>query len=352
MIAKIIKGTNFSGVVNYMLSKREGQVKVLQANGVRSSLPNDIAYDFNLQASMRPSVQKPVCHTILSFSAHDSERLTDDIMVKIANEYLHKMGYGDTQSLIVRHSDRHHPHLHICINRIGNDGKTISDRNEKYRSTKICRELTERYGLTIGEGKQEVNRLRLRGEDKLRYEIFDTIKSILLQSQTWKDFVAGLAQQGITTRFKTKGNTDVVQGITFEKDGCSFSGSKIDRSCSFSRLNAALERNTHKQEQINQQNEPMVHSVDESYFITDLSEAISEVFSMPTPSNGVDVDELRFQKKLRNRANRKRRFNLLLSGKNKLKALFPFIHRCCSRFTYPWAWFSVLNCKHYKMCLF
>ena len=307
MIAKIIKGTNFSGVVNYMLSKREDEAKVLQAIGVRSSLPNDIAHDFNLQASMRPSVQKPVCHTILSFSAHDTERLTDDVMVKIANEYIEKMGYGDTQSLIVRHSDRQHPHLHICINRIGNKGKTISDRNEKYRSTKICRELTERYGLTIGEGKQEVNRPRLRGGDKLRYEIFDAIKAILPQSQNWKDFVAGLEQQDITTRFKTKGNTDVVQGIIFEKDGCSFSGSKIDRSCSFSRLNAALERNSHKQEQINQQNEPMVHSVDESYFITDLSEAISEVFSMPTPSNVVDVDELRFQKKLRNRANRKRR---------------------------------------------
>lgn len=307
MIAKIIKGTNFSGVVNYMLSKREDKVKVLQANGVRSSFPYDIACDFNLQASMRPSVQKPVCHTILSFSTHDSERLTDATMVRIANEYLHKMGYGDTQSLIVRHSDRQHPHLHICINRIGNDGKTISDHNEKYRSTKICRELTERYGLTISEGKQEVNRSRLRGEDKLRYEIFDTIKSILPQSQTWKDFVAELEQQDITTRFKTKGNTNVVQGIIFEKDGCSFSGSKIDLSCSFSRLSAALGRNTHKQEQINQQNEPMVHSVDESYFITDLSEAISEVFSMPTPSNGVDVDELRFQKKLRNRAKRKRR---------------------------------------------
>ena len=307
MIAKIIKGTNFSGVVSYMLSKREGQVKVLQANGVRSSLPNDIAYDFNLQASMRPSVQKPVCHTILSFSAHDSERLTDAIMVKIANEYLHEMCYGDTQNLIVRHSDRQHPHLHICINRIGNNGKTISDHNEKYRSTKICRELTERYGLTIGEGKQEVNRSRLRGEDKLRYEIFDTIKSILPQSQTWKDFVAGLELQGITTRFKTKGNTDVVQGITFEKDGCSFSGSKIDRLCSFSRLNAEIEQNSHIQEKIHLQNEPMADSVDESNFITDLSEAISEVFSMPTPSNGIDVDELRFQKKLRNRANRKRR---------------------------------------------
>ena len=307
MIAKIIKGTNFSGVLSYMLNKREGKVKVLQANGVRSSFPNDIAHDFNLQASMRPSVQKPVCHTILSFSAHDTERLTDDVMVKIANEYIEKMGYGDTQSLIVRHSDRQHPHLHICINRIGNKGKTISDRNEKYRSTKICRELTERYGLTIGEGKQEVNRPRLRGGDKLRYEIFDAIKAILPQSQNWKDFVAGLEQQDITTRFKTKGNTNVIQGIIFEKDGCSFSGSKIDRTCSFSRLNVEIEQNSHKQEQINQQNEPMVHSVDESYLITDLSEAISEVFSMPAPSNDVDVDELRFQKKLRNRANRKRR---------------------------------------------
>ena len=306
MIAKIIKGTNFSGVVNYMLSKREDKVKVLQANGVRSSFPYDIAYDFNLQASMRTNVQKPVCHTILSFSAHDSERLTDDIMVKIANEYLHKMGYGDTQNLIVRHSDRQHPHLHICINRIGNDGKTISDRNEKYRSTKICRELTERYGLTLGEGKKAVNRQQLRGEDKLRYEIFDAIKAVLPQSKNWKSFVAGLDKQGITTRFKTKGNTDVVQGIIFVKDGFSFSGSKIDRSCSFSRLNAEIERNI-QQAQQHLSKEPMAHSIDESGFASDLSDALGEVFTMPMPSGGVDVDELRFQKKLRNRANRKRR---------------------------------------------
>ena len=306
MISKIIKGTNFSGVVSYMLSKREGQVKVLQANGVRSSLPNDIAHDFNLQASMRPNVQKPVCHTILSFSAHDSERLTDATMVKIANEYLHKMGYGDTQSLIVRHRDRQHPHLHICINRIGNNGKTISDHNEKYRSTKICRELTERYGLTLGKGKKAVNRHRLRGEDKLRYEIFDGIKAVLPKSNNWKDFVTDLNKQGIATRFKTKGNTDVVQGIIFEKDGCSFSGSKIDRSCSFSRLNAEIERNI-QQAQQHLSKEPMAHSIDESGFASDLSDALGEVFTMPMPSESVDVDELRFQKKLRNRANRKRR---------------------------------------------
>ena len=151
MIAKIIKGADFEGVINYMLSKQEGKAMVLASNNIGFTDQNLCVHEFVLQASMRPNVQKPVCHTILSFSANDADQLTDDVMIKIANEYLHEMGYSDTQSLIVRHNDRQHPHLHICINRIGNDGKTISDRNEKYRSTKICRELTERYGLTIGK---------------------------------------------------------------------------------------------------------------------------------------------------------------------------------------------------------
>ena len=306
MIAKIIKGADFEGVINYMLSKQEGKAMVLASNNIGFTDQNLCVHEFVLQASMRPNVQKPVCHTILSFSANDADQLTDDVMIKIANEYLEKMGYGNTQSFIVRHSDRQHPHLHICINRIDNDGKTISDRNEKYRSTKICRELTERYGLTLGKGKKAVNRQQLRGEDKLRYEIFDGIKAVLPKSNNWKDFVTDLNKQGIATRFKTKGNTDVVQGIIFEKDGCSFSGSKIDRSCSFSRLNAEIERNI-QQAQQHLSKEPMAHSIDESGFASDLSDALGEVFTMPMPSGSVDIDELRFQKKLRNRANRKRR---------------------------------------------
>ena len=307
MIAKIIQGTDFNGVINYMLNKPEDKAKVLAATGVRIASANDIAHDFNLQASMRPNVQKAVCHTILSFSANDAERLTDAMMVKIANEYLEKMGYADTQSLIVRHSDRQHPHLHICINRIGNDGKTITDRNEKYRSTKICRELTERHGFTIGDGKQKVNRPRLRGGDKLCYEIFDAIKTVLPLSKNWKGFVAGLEQQGITTRFTTKGNTDVVQGIIFVKDGCSFSGSKVDRSCSFARLNEMLNQNNQQQ-----QYEQLVLGSKEasegsSNFLTELSEAFVESFTLPTSNASIDVDEIRFQKKLRNRANRQRK---------------------------------------------
>lgn len=280
---------------------------VLVCKSIGFSTQNLCAHEFALQASMRPNVQKPVCHTILSFSANDAKQLTDDLMVEIANEYLEKMGYGDTQSLIVKHSDRQHPHLHICINRIGNNGKTISDSNEKYRSIKICRELTEKYGLTIGEGKRQVNRNRLRGGDKLRYEIFDAIKAVLPQALSWQDLLHGLLQQGITIHLKTKGNTDVVQGVIFEKDGCQMSGSKIDRFCGFSRLNAQIQENIRQQESLFSQKESMSHSVDESAFTSDLAEAFGEVFTMPQPSSGVDVDEIRFQRKLRRQANRKRR---------------------------------------------
>ena len=43
---------------------------------------------------------------------------------------------------------------------------------------------------------------------------------------------------------------------------------------------------------------------------------------------------------------------LLLSGKNKQKVLYLFIHRNCSRLTHPGAWFSVSNCKSYKIHFF
>ena len=148
---------------------------------------------------------------------------------------------------------------------------------------------------------------RLRGEDKLRYEIFDVIKAVLPQTKNWKGFVAGLEQQGITTRFKTKGNTDVVQGIIFAKDGCSFSGSKIDRSCSFTRLNETLSQNSqqHRYEELVQVSK--VASEGSSNFLTELSEAFVESFTLPTSNASIDVDEMRFQKKLRNRANRQRK---------------------------------------------
>ncbi|KGN85312.1 relaxase/mobilization nuclease domain-containing protein [Porphyromonas gulae] len=300
MIAKIIKGSSFAGVLAYILGKGEEKARVLHAEGVREhAIPTEIASDFALQASLRPRVQKPVCHTILSFSAEDMQYLSDEHMVDLAKEYLQQMGYTNTQYIIVRHLDREHPHLHICINRVDNEGRAISDSNEKYRSVKICREMTLKHELKWGEGKNAVKRQRLRGHDKLRYSIFDAIKYAIPQCQNWHELMAELQKQGIETQFKTKGQTSQVEGVIFVKDGVSFSGSHIDRSCNYSKLSAQLE-----------QNQLALLKSETKEQETELCEELSEVFdgfteSLLSTGPSVDVAELVFQRKLRNQANNK-----------------------------------------------
>ena len=216
-------------------------------------------------------------------------------------EYLGRMGYGSTQCLVGRHLDREHPHLHICINRVDNEGKTISDSNEKYRSTTVYLELTEQHRLKWGEGKASVKRHRLRGNDQLRYAIFDAIKAELPHCHSWAELADALRKQGIETRFKTKGQTEQVEGVIFVKDGVSFSGSHIDRSCSFTKLSALLEQ--HRQS-LNLQQEQPAPSESFAEGLDDMLDDLTE--GLFTPSGpAVDVAELVFQRKLKNQTNKK-----------------------------------------------
>ena len=244
MTAKIIKGASFSGAIGYMLSKKE-KAEILKAEGVRIEPKELTAKSFELQASMHPTVKKPVWHISLNFSEKDKDKLTNEKMVEIAEAYLQKMNIKNTQYLIVRHHDREHPHIHLCINRIDNYGKLISDKNEKFRSTKICRELTEKHGLYFATGKENVNRERLIGYDKTKYEIYDALQRAIPKSRTWSELEKLLKKNGITFQFKTSGNTDKIQGIIFEKDGIKINGSKVDRNCSFSKIDRQIKDNAY-----------------------------------------------------------------------------------------------------------
>ena len=66
------------------------------------------------------------------------------------------MKITDTQYIIVRHQDREHPHVHIVFNRIDNNGKTISDKNDMYRNEQVCKKLKARHGLYFAKGKEQV----------------------------------------------------------------------------------------------------------------------------------------------------------------------------------------------------
>ena len=233
MIGKIIAGSSFGATVGYVMKE---QSRILGFEGIEPPGVSDMVRDFKDQTLLNPRIKNAVGHISLSFSVKDADKLTDPAMAQIAREYMERMGIRNTQFLIVRHTDQAHPHCHIVYNRVGNNGQTISDKNIKIRNGKVCKELTAKYGLYYPRGKEQVRRERLREPDKTKYAIYDAIRGCLPRCKSWGDLEARLQKQGITTTFKYCGNTDQRQGVLFGMNGYTFSGSKIDRAFSFSKL--------------------------------------------------------------------------------------------------------------------
>ncbi len=164
-------------------------------------------------------------------------------MVERAKEYMEKVGIRNTQYVIVRHSDRDHPHLHLIYNRVDNNGKTITDKNNFAKNVKACKEITLKHGYHLGEGKDLVNRQALKGKEKIRYELYDAIKAALKTATTWKGMEAELGKQGVGIAYKFRSGTREVQGISFEKGNIKMKGSAIDRTLSYAKIDATLNRN-------------------------------------------------------------------------------------------------------------
>ena len=127
-MAKITKGSDFKGVVDYIIDKNK-KTQIVAADGLFMENKDTIAMSFNVQWQMNSKVSKPVGHIALSFSKEDEPCLTNRVMAGIALEYMERMGIRDTQFFIARHFNKEHPHMHIAFNRIDNNGNTISDRN-------------------------------------------------------------------------------------------------------------------------------------------------------------------------------------------------------------------------------
>ena len=233
MIGKIIAGTSFAGTVGYVMKE---QSRILATDGVTPPNVREMVQDFKDQTLLNTRLKNAVGHISLSFSSKDAPRMTDALMTQIAKEYMQKMNITDTQYLLVRHLAQPHPPCHLVYNRVGNNGQTISDRNIKIRNAKVCRALTEKYGLHLAPGKDDVRQERLREPDKAKYEIYDAIKTVLPQSRNWGELEKQLKAQGISMRYKYCGSTNQKQGVLFNKNGFEFSGSKIDRQFGYSKL--------------------------------------------------------------------------------------------------------------------
>ena len=166
MVAKINYGSSLFGALAYNGEKvNEGVAKILETNKVFS--PADGTHD--ISASMQdfmaymPShvlTKKPVIH--ISLNPHPDDSLTDEQFSAIAWEYIEKMGYANQPFIVYKHEDIDRHHLHIVTLAVDERGKKINDGNNFYTSTRILKELEQKYGLIPAQMRKEKEVFRLQ----------------------------------------------------------------------------------------------------------------------------------------------------------------------------------------------
>lgn len=241
MMGDLKKRASFARLVNYVNNPKKA--RLIDSKDVRLDNNATIANSMQGQADDKPGrkLKNPVYHISLDFAHEDTPKLTDNLMAEIAREYMQRMGIKNTQYIVCRHTDREHQHLHIVANRVDNNGNTISDSNDDVRNVAVCKALTREYGLHFSKGKVNVKRDRLRGKDKVKYQIYDAVKAALPHCSSWSSLCDRLAQQGIGVNFKLDRRNGKIVGVSFTKNEMSFSGSRIDRSMGFYKLDKLFE---------------------------------------------------------------------------------------------------------------
>ena len=189
MICKIKHGQNFQGCLDYITGKydKDKQAKVIMhSEGIPLLDNKTVAQIFEAYATKgNNNIRAPVGHYAYSFHKKDGSRVTDELIRKIVREHLELMGIKNTEFIITRHYDTDHDHAHLICSMVDRDGHVISTAYEKERNARICKYLTRKYGLYISEGKMNVNRNKLRGREKLKYQFYDKAMRCKTQSSDW-----------------------------------------------------------------------------------------------------------------------------------------------------------------------
>ena len=151
MIAKISATENLGGALGYNFKKvQHNEASVLCVNELRESFDGTYRMDkvlADMQALIpeKGRTKKRVFHC--SLNPHPDEKLSDELLVQIAKEYMEALGYGKQPYIVFKHNDIAREHIHIVSLRIDGNGKKVNDKFEGKRSKKITDALERKYSL-------------------------------------------------------------------------------------------------------------------------------------------------------------------------------------------------------------
>lgn len=164
---------------------------------------------------------------------------------------------------MVRHTDTEHPHLHILYNRVKYDTKLVRGHNERIRSIAVCKTMKQKYGLTFSKGKESVKVEKLHDPDKVKYRIYEAVKTALRGCASFTELVEQLNRGGITATLIHRGGDPQkeIQGMTFTLQGQTLKASQVDRKFSYANLFKAIEANRAERERQATERHKQEHSI-------------------------------------------------------------------------------------------
>ena len=179
----------------------------------RKAMADDIARP----TRRRKPIKDPVGHISLDFHPADAPSMTDELMAAVAQDYMKQMGLTNTPYIVVRHYDKAHPHCHIVFSRVDNDGKILTQTANFKKNERVCKALNLKHRLTQGKSKLNTDVSKLRGKEKVRYQLVRDIASVYITPSVtdWNSYVDLLRRNGITVREKIgkSGRVNLYYGV-------------------------------------------------------------------------------------------------------------------------------------------
>ncbi|SFN88867.1 Relaxase/Mobilisation nuclease domain-containing protein [Paenimyroides ummariense] len=193
MIAKIGKSANLYGALAYNNIKVDNEEgKILMINKMIETVNGQYSVG-QLFRSFEPYLlanRNTEKHTVhISLNPDPKDLVSDDRFRQIAEEYMDAMGYGEQPFVVFKHTDIDRTHIHIVSVCVDEEGKKISDRFEKRRSMKVCRDLETKYGLISAiEEKGEIKSAIFKAVDYQAFDVKEQIASIVRHLPNYYQF--------------------------------------------------------------------------------------------------------------------------------------------------------------------
>jgi hypothetical protein len=184
MVAKITIPKSIEAALNYNEKKvQKGNAVCLHAaNYLKDSKEMNFYQKlsgFERLNSLNERATTKTLHVSLNFDP--SEKLAENKLLKIASDYMEKIGFGEQPYLVYKHEDAGHPHIHIVSTTIKQDGSRINTHNiGRNQSEKARKEIEQTYGLIKAERQQQLRSPGIKPVDteKVIYGKSETKRSI------------------------------------------------------------------------------------------------------------------------------------------------------------------------------